>query len=67
MLLAMIWLIRKLFWFGLFLVATFSFLVIFEHGTDDFLKNAEQDFKVYKAMATAKPEHKKDESHKIGQ
>jgi len=63
----MIWLIRKLFWFGLFLVATFAFLVLFEHGTDNFIKNAQQDFQTYKAMAMAKPEHKKDVSHKIGQ
>lgn len=63
----MIWIIRKLFWFGLFLVATFSFLVLFEHGPDDFLKNADKDFQSYKAILMTKPEKKKDESHKIGQ
>jgi hypothetical protein len=63
----MIWLIRKLFWFGLFLVATFAFLVLFEHGTDDFVKNAEKDFQDYKTMMMTKPEKKKDESHKVGQ
>jgi len=61
----MIWLIRKMFWFGLFLVATFTFLVLFEHGTDDFAKNAEQDFQSFKTALFTKPEPKKDESHKI--
>ena len=63
----MFWLIRKLFWFSLFLVSTFAFLVLFEHGTDDFLKNAEKDYQAYKTALLAKPEPKKDVSLKIGQ
>ncbi|MEI8341817.1 MAG: hypothetical protein WCH43_09825 [Verrucomicrobiota bacterium] len=63
----MIWLIRKLFWIGLFLVATFAFLVLFEHGTDDFAKNAQQDFQSFKASLATKPAPKKDESHKAAQ
>jgi hypothetical protein len=63
----MIWLIRKLFWFTLFLAATFGFLVLFEHGTDDYLKNASSDFKEYKKMFAAPPARKKDEAHKPGQ
>jgi len=63
----MIWLIRKLFWVTLFLIATFGFLVLFEHGPDNYVKNAQADFQTYKAELMAKPERKKDESHKIGQ
>lgn len=32
-------LIRKLFWFGVFVVSTMSFVVLFEHGTDKFGAN----------------------------
>ena len=63
----MIWLFRKLFWFTLFLAATFGFLVLFEHGTDDYLKNAAADYQMYKKMFAAPPVKKKDDSHKVGQ
>lgn len=63
----MIWLFRKLFWIALFLIATFAFLTLFEHGTDNYMKNAQADFKEYKEMLAAKPVPKKDESYKIGQ
>ena len=62
----MIWLIRKLFWFGLFLIATFGFLVLFEHGTDNYLRNADKDFQTFKAMLIPKPDEKKDANHKTG-
>jgi hypothetical protein len=33
-------LIRKLFWFAVFLLATFCFIVLFEHGPSNFQENA---------------------------
>jgi hypothetical protein len=38
-------LLRSLFWFALFLAATFVFTVIFEHGFSNFGANAEKEFK----------------------
>jgi len=32
-------LIRKFFWIAIFLIATLSFIVLFEHGTTDFKAN----------------------------
>ena len=37
----MIALIRKLFWLALFVVFTFGFVVLFEHGTQNFVQNAQ--------------------------
>ena len=48
------------------MISTFGFLVLFEHGPDNYLKNAQADFKMYKEMLAAKPVPKKDQSHKIG-
>ena len=62
----MIWLLRKLFWIGLFLISTFAFLVLFDHGSENYIKNAETDFKAIKAALKAKPEPKKDDKHKAG-
>ena len=62
----MIWLLRKLFWIGLFLISTFAFLVLFDHGPENYIKNAETDFKAIKAALKAKPEPKKDDKHKAG-
>jgi len=62
----MIWLLRKLFWIGLFCISTFAFLVLFEHGPDDYLKNAQKDFKSLKVAVMTKPEPKKDDKHKVG-
>ena len=44
-------LIRKLFWLALFLVATFGFVVLFEHGTDNYLQNAQKEFETLKGWA----------------
>jgi hypothetical protein len=44
-------LIRSLFWFGLFLAATFGFTVLFEHGTDDFANNAKKEKEYLMKMA----------------
>ena len=58
--------LRTLFWFTLFLASTFTFTVLFEHGTADFQNNAKKEFDYLSAMVGAKPEKKKDESDKIG-
>lgn len=57
-------LIRKLFWFVLFLVSTFCFVVLFEHGTTDFVKNAKIEFEGAKKLCNLQLGHKKDESDK---
>ena len=44
-------LIRTLFWFGLFIVATFGFTVLFEHGTDDYFANAKKEKEYLMKMA----------------
>ncbi|MEQ1862548.1 MAG: hypothetical protein ABMA13_21725 [Chthoniobacteraceae bacterium] len=37
-------LLRSLFWFIIFLAATFCFTVIFEHGFSNFGANAQKEF-----------------------
>ncbi len=37
-------LLRTLLWFGLFLVSTFAFTVLFEHGTMDYSTNAQNEW-----------------------
>jgi hypothetical protein len=37
-------LIRGLFWFVLFVFFTFSFVVLFEYGTHDFVSGFKQEF-----------------------
>ena len=59
-------LIRKLFWIGLFFVSTFGFVVLFDHGTIDYMKNAKAEFQDLKKMVDWKVPAKKDESDKIG-
>ena len=38
-------LIRSLFWFLLFVFFTFSFVVLFEYGTTDFVSGFQKEFK----------------------
>jgi len=59
-------LIRTLFWFGLFLVATFGFTVLFEHGPGNYFENAKKEYDYLSKMVGLKPEKKKDDSDKIG-
>jgi hypothetical protein len=54
--------IRTLFWFTLFLAATFGFTVLFEHGTTDFQNNSKKEFDYLSQMIGAKPLKKKDGS-----
>lgn len=53
-------LIRKLFWVALTAAFTFGFVVLFEHGTFDYVNNAQREFVALKAMVINKPEKKKD-------
>lgn len=36
-------LIRNIFWIAFFLAATFAFIVLFEHGTSNFVDNAKKE------------------------
>lgn len=58
--------LRSLFWFALFLAATFAFTVLFEHGPSDFQNNSKKEFDYLSQMVGAKPAKKKDESEKVG-
>ncbi len=62
----MIALIRKLFWLALFVVFTFCFVVIFEHGTSNFSQNAQVEIQALQ-KAFGKINRPKDTSDKIGQ
>lgn len=54
--------LSKLFWLALFVASTFVFVVLFEHGTTDFLTNAEKEFQNWKSLVTTKVERKADDS-----
>jgi hypothetical protein len=43
-------LLRSLFWIVLFLFFTFCFIVLFEHGTHDFVPGFQQEFARIKAF-----------------
>jgi hypothetical protein len=59
-------LIRNLFWFAVFLAATFAFTVLFEHGPTNFGANAKKEAELFTKLYNAKIEKKKDESDKLG-
>jgi hypothetical protein len=56
-------LLRTLFWVALFLVFTFSFVVLFEYGTHDFVPGFQKEFQRMKTFVinqtTAKSEKPK--------
>jgi hypothetical protein len=59
-------LLRTLFWVALFLVFTFSFVVLFEYGTHDFVPGFKKEFARIKTFvvnqaeeATSKKKNKK--------
>jgi hypothetical protein len=58
-------LIRNLFWFAVFLGATFAFTVLFEHGPANFGDNAKKEAELLTKLYNTKIEKKKDESDKI--
>jgi hypothetical protein len=53
-------LIRTLFWFTLFLTATFGFTVLFEHGTTNYFENAKKEADYLQKMFGMKVERKAD-------
>jgi hypothetical protein len=57
-------LIRKLFWVALFLVSTFGFVVLFDYGTTNYIKNAQLEYNTLKKFVGWQPKPKKDESDK---
>lgn len=46
-------LLNKLFWFGLFLALTFSFVILFEHGAKNFIKDFEKNARIEYASLQA--------------
>ncbi len=53
-------LLRSLFWIALFLVATFAFTVLFEHGAGDFAAGSTQEWALLKTFYAEKSGGKKD-------
>ena len=58
-------LIRTIFWFALFLAATFCFTVIFEHGFENFSVNAQKEYKLLSGYVTGKVKRPLDVSDKL--
>jgi hypothetical protein len=60
-------LLRTLFWVALFLFFTFSFVVLFEYGTSDFVPGFKKEFnrlKTFVTNQTAKATESKDSKKK---
>lgn len=53
-------LLRKIFWFFLFLASTFGFYVVFEHGLENFPENAKKEYENAKKFYHEKVEKKED-------
>jgi hypothetical protein len=49
-------LLRGLFWFGLFIVLTFSFVVLFDYGPRDFTKGARKEYARVKSFVIRQTE-----------
>jgi hypothetical protein len=49
-------LLRGLFWFGLFLVLTFCFVVLFEYGPRDFANGAQKEYARVKSFVVRRTE-----------
>jgi hypothetical protein len=49
-------LLRGIFWFGLFMVLTFSFVVLFEYGPRDFAKGAQKEYARVKSFVLKRTE-----------
>jgi hypothetical protein len=43
-------LLRNIFWFGLFILLTFSFVVLFEYGPRDFRNGAHKEYARIKSV-----------------
>jgi hypothetical protein len=49
-------LLRGLFWFGLFLILTFCFVVLFEYGPSDFANGAQKECARLKSFVVKRTE-----------
>jgi hypothetical protein len=49
-------LVRGLFWFGLFIVLTFCFVVLFEYGPRDFASGAQKEYARIKSFVVKRTE-----------
>jgi hypothetical protein len=49
-------LLRGLFWFGLFILFTFCFVVLFEYGPRDFAKGVQNEFARVKSFVVKQTE-----------
>jgi hypothetical protein len=49
-------LVRGLFWFGLFIVLTFCFVVLFEYGPRDFANGAQKEYGRIKSFVVKRTE-----------
>ena len=58
-------LLRMIFWFAIFLGATFVFTVIFEHGPTNFSENAKQEYVSLSKMFSGDLKAKPDGSDKL--
>jgi len=58
----MIALVRKAFWFAFFVVATISFVVLFEHGTVDFQNNFKAEVNGFLKLIHTTPKKAADNS-----
>ena len=57
-------LLRTIFWFVLFLGATFVFTVLFEHGPFDFRENAKKEYASLSKLVGADLQNRGDQSDK---
>lgn len=58
-------LIRFAFWGSLFVLSTFAFTVLFEHGVSNYVENAKKEKEVLIGMMGKKVERKGDGSDKL--
>ncbi len=55
-------LLRLIFWAAIFLASTFAFTVLFEHGTSNYVQNAEKEWTTLKSLYSSKVERKKEDT-----
>jgi hypothetical protein len=58
-------LLRTVFWFALFIAATFFFTVIFEHGPMNFREDAAKEYATLTKLFGADVKRQKDSSDKL--
>ncbi len=58
-------LIRTIFWFAIFIGATFAFTVLFEHGFTNYPANAEREFHTLTSWVRGDVKRKPDTSDQL--